>query len=413
MIGVGTLLTLAKRLYYRLPVRLHWVSSPAVFCYRFLKRLRPELWLVTGEERSSHLPLSVLCAASNQSKAYLRKLIFKPPFHEQNLGRTWVWNILKRLQKAAPGCSVILTEVEKSHCRLLGRKGWFFIPSWVRGEAPLPRDPSVMKSRSVQSDLRRIRKCALDFEVTRDRRRFDDFYHTMYLPYATRAHGDMALTLSYKDMRAKSPNFELLLVRTPERDIAGILIVYDGTCARLGSLGARDGLPDDLLGSAVGALFHFSLQYLEGRHYAKATLGYSRAFLRDGVLRYKKKWSQRIISTFHGGFALKLLSDKPAIRAFLQNNPFIIESGKSLYAAVFVDTEQPLTWKELTQIDKDYYYAGLSGVFVYPLPGRGTPVHNGVPPELSGRVALRSWGEIVDAPEPDLVKHGVPAGGRS
>jgi len=53
-----------------------------------------------------------------------------------------------------------------------------------------------------------------------------------------------------------------------------------------------------------------------------------------------------------------------------------------------VDTEKLTSPKELEQINKDYFYPGLSKLFVYLLQKNDASKPHVVPPELSDRIVL-------------------------
>ena len=137
------------------------------------------------------------------------------------------------------------------------------------------------------------------------------------------------------------------------------------------------------------ALSHFGLQHLENKGYKKASLGYSRPFLHDGILQFKKKWSQRLVTADDEGFALKVLSRTPAAKAFLCHNPFIFRRRGKFFAAVFVYGDRPPTDEEIRAIHSDYSYAGLARLFIYCLgQAEGRPP-NQLPPDLAERIELR------------------------
>jgi len=381
---------LARTLYHRAPPGLHWVLSPLAFCFRVLRQLRLDFWIVQGEELSSRTSLSILCATNDRNRSYIAGLAFGANYCEQYLGRAWLWNANIMTEKTGRGYSMMLVEIHTSLRRLLGTSNWFYVPDWVRGTIDFPLKPTITNCESVKSDLRRIRKNDLGFEVTRETQRFDDFYHNMYVPYTVRAHGSSAKITPYELMRNQFKNGELLLVTKQQKHIAGILIRYSKAGPCLSSLGIWHGNWKYVRYGAAGALYYFSLRYLEDKGFSKVDCGLSRAFLRDGVLRYKKKWGQRIVGMSSNMFALKVLSYTAATRAFLVNNPFIFEYRGSSNGAVFVDTEKLLLPQELERIDKDYFYPGLSKLFVYLLQRNHTPKPNVVPPELSARIVLRS-----------------------
>lgn len=384
----------AKTLYKKAPFPVRWIISPLIFCRRSVRQLRVELCRVEGIERSSQMPLSILCGAKGQNKSFLLGLAFAGSFREQILGRVWLWNISKAIHTVGKDCSLMLIEVRKSHRKWLRACNWFFVPCWVIGEIDIPFNREVLNGDSVKSDLRRIRKNGLEYEVTRDPRRFDDFYHNMYVPHISRAHGSEAYIVPYEEKKIQFQKCDLLLVKKDDKDIAGILLRHEPAGPRLWSLGIRDGNQEYLKAGAASALFHFSIQYLAIKGFSRVKIGLSRAFLRDGVLQYKRKLSQRITEGSADGFALKVLSYTPAARAFLRNNPFLFETDGALHSAIFVDPAQTLSQKELEEIHNAHCHPGISKLVIYRLQQGDAANPDTVPPELAEHIVLRSVEDI-------------------
>lgn len=355
-------------LYHKAPPSLQCVAYPFELCFRTLKQLKLDFWIVNGLELSTKKPLSVLCAAyDKETKNYLSELIFGESYEECYFRSDWVWNIPSLIDEVRSFCSLMIVELHKQHRKLVNINNCFFIPCWVRGEVHIPFSTAVMESDDVRWDLRRIKKNSLQFEITRDPQRFDDFYYNMYVPYITKAHGRSAYVNSYELMRKNFQDSDLLLIKKKDKYIAGRLIWYEKEGPHLYNIGLLDGNMEYRKYGAVNALYYFSFQYLEEKGFTKVNMGNSRAFLRDGVLRLKGKWSQEIADTSSVGFELKVLSDTAASRAFLLNNPFIFESQDHLQGAVFVDSEKPLSSEEINKIDKKYFHPGLSRLHIYNL----------------------------------------------
>ncbi len=128
--------------------------------------------------------------------------------------------------------------------------------------------------------------------------------------------------------------------------------------------------------------------------YQRAGLGWSRPFLRDGVLQFKKKWSQKITAGYTNSFALRILSDTPATRACLGNNPFIFCRGGRFYGAVFVNAGQPLPAEEIQRIAHDYSHPGLSRLLIYRLGGEPAAMPHAAAAPLSPPVEVRTAGGL-------------------
>ena len=366
-----------------------WMASKLYEGIEWLYHLRVELWRVEGEERHSGLPLSVLCGLRGNTKNYLLGQLFKDGYRQRSLGRFWLWNLSKPLPRAASDCSLIFLWACNSHLKKLTRPGeWFLIPDCVSGTVDLPRD--AIATRKVQGDLQKIRRHGLQCEVTRDRRKFDDFYYNMYVPYISKTYGDCAFITPYKQLRRVFQTCDLLLVEKEHRSVAGQLITYQEAIPRLMMMGIRNGDREVVrTGGGGPALFHFSLQYLQEKGYCKAELGWSRPFLHDGVLIHKRRWSQVITESYDWGFWLKILSLEPASRSLLRNNPFIHKRNGLLYAAVFVDSDTAITSQLVDQLMKDYFHAGLKGLDIYRLLQENTTEAKPVEVELPEHIKVQ------------------------
>ena len=200
---------------------------------------------------------------------------------------------------------------------------------------------------------------------------------------------------SYEDLKAGFQDCDLLLIKDQEKTIAGQLIRYESWGPHLWEMGVRDGNREYVAGGAVGsAVFHFSLEYLEGKGHTKVWLGWSRPFLRDGVLQFKRSWSQRI----------RRQRQPPLLRCgscpthppqgrSSADNPFIFKDRGSFLALCSSMATARRTEEDLQQIDKDYLHDGLSRLLIYDLGGRCGPMFDAAPAELAAHIELRCLGD--------------------
>jgi hypothetical protein len=346
----------------RLPDLLRAVSSRP--------KLRRNAWRLEGTEASSGKPLSVLCAASGQTRHYLAQLLFGEDVREIDLGPLWLWNLYRAGWARKQGYAFIAIQADPALRRFLKEDAWFFIPLWLIGTVALPIPDALLKRGSIRSELRAIRKGGLQGRVTREPACFDDFYHNMYVPHVTRAHGSSVYVSPYDTMRARLADSDLVLIHDGERDIAGMMVLYEQDRPRLWSAGVRDGDRDYLQKGALAAVYHFCFQYLAAKHFSSVSLGLSRAFLNDGILRYKHKWAQRLVGTVPDRIAWKVIAETPASKSFLQNNPFIFEKSGKLYGAVFLADQDPVTTDHAERLKKQYFHDGLATLILFgPHPG--------------------------------------------
>jgi hypothetical protein len=360
---------LGKKAYQSVPPKIRVLMNPTLQVYAQFRRLRPEVWRVSGREPKSGLPISIcLYVATEECRSYLLRVFFGSSYHAEFLGRVWLWNICKQISKGANGCSMAVAEMVQEHLRFIDATGGFVIPAWVTGELELPLASRVIRHKSLQSDLRNIRQNCLEFEITRDPQRFEDFYQNMYVPHARNTFGEGALLSSKISVKNRFDTGDMLLVKKGNEYISGMLISYEAGSAKLRCLGVRDGKREHVSDGAIAAAYEFAIRHLEAKGHRKVCLGRSRAFLGDGVLRYKKKWSQRITGGSPHKFVLQVLSHTEASRSLLENTPFVFEQHDRLSGLVFVGSETPLTAQSLADLYKQHSQIGVSPLIIVSLP---------------------------------------------
>ena len=384
-----------KAVYWKMPAPLRWLLSPVKVIYKLIGIIRPDVWIMTGNEVSSGKGLGIIFAGLEIDKNYIRTLALGDSCREYHVGKKWLWNIRKVCDKGGQDCSLLVVEAPHCSARLSAKMNYLFIPSWVNGELDISvKRSSIFSNRntSLRSDLRRIGRNNLHFEVTRDLSQLHNFYYNMYVPYTTRAHGDRSKIMTYGYVKAEFKKrglfTDLLLVKENEECIAGILFRCRKDKAKLSTLGVKDGNPDYVGHGAIGAVFSFAIQYLADKGFAKIDLGGSRPFLKDGVLRYKRKWRQRISSKKGPAFLVKVLSQTEGLRGFLLNNPFAYQDTTGLRGAVFLKGDKPLAKRDFAEIYKSFYVEGLSKLVVYRFDEAADAAAAPVPPELADKMTI-------------------------
>jgi hypothetical protein len=306
---------------------------------RWFARLRSETWFVSGEERHTGLPLSIVCTAAGPNRSYLLKLLFAPGYRQASLGRIWLWN-LRRIA-AREECALSIAEIHRTQSKMLPRtRDSYLIPIWIRGEVDLV-EYEHRRSHSLKQDLRLSRLNHLEVSVVSDLGWLDRFYHEMYLPTVIRSHGGSAEPRSLAELRAGCKNRELFAVNNQAGCIGGLLLGYEDPCPRVWCVGVRDGDREYLRMGAVSALYDFAFRRLAQAGFTRASSGLSRAFLNDGVLRFKQKFPHRITSAFSWVFALTVIDPSPAASAVLRNNPFVQVEAAPAKAADEASPDSP------------------------------------------------------------------------
>ena len=244
----------------------------------------------------------------------------------------------------------------------MGSHAGIIIPAWVRGLVGLPRPREVMKRESIKYVLRKMREHGYEYEATRDPEKFKFFYQRMYLPYIRSRHGDTVFVHSWDQVKAHFDAGELILVKKQDKYLCGNIISYKDTIARMPFLGVLDGNHDLVAEGVLAAVYECFLQHVEKKGLLSADLGESRAFIKDGVLAFKKKFGYTIFNTSIHKYLVRIVSDNPATRAFLENNLFIFQHAGNCYGAVFLPPSVPPSLDTLHSVHRRFSYPGLNEV---------------------------------------------------
>jgi hypothetical protein len=349
--------------------------------------LRPGVWIIRGCETLSKQRLTVLYAGSDEEieKSFFTGMLFDGPIEEQYIKKSWLWNTTKVFREHSNGCSLVVAEIPAFLKRFYQRDHDFLIPFWVKGEA----DCSLPMTRTVKSDLQKIKKSNMSFEITKEASWFDEFYYGMHVPHITAAHGHAAIIETYDSMKDNFKHGELLLLLKENVAIGGMLLCYSKSKAYLYVLGIKDGNMQYISEGAIGAMYYFAIQYIKEKGYRKANLGESRAFLRYGVLQFKKKRNMQIYGISNMLFYLKPIQISDSLKGLLINCPFILLNHGKLEGAIFMANDHTLTIADLKQIFNCYYLPGISKLVVYSIGAIDSNLLEKMPSEYAGKIEVR------------------------
>ncbi len=323
------------------------------------KNYRLTLSVIQGQESDSQKPLTLLLAGSGHNKAYLLNLIFDDHCSEVLTRTLWLWQVPYFISQFSADM-LIAIDPKDGAARYLSGRTTFNVPIWIRGEIDIKTANGLLKTgENIKSDLRRIRNNKLGYRITRDPALFRDFYYGMHLPYIENTFGGAAFTVSYKEMKKKIDTSELMLITMGDEVIAGGIILYEKGGARAWFIGVKDGNHDYVKRGALSALYYFGIPHLEKKGFLSEHVGSSRAFLKDGVLQYKKKWGMRIIGARRGNFVIDVLKYSAASRSFLANNPFVQRNDDVFTGVYFLDEDNPDAELKSRDIYKSFYFPGM------------------------------------------------------
>ena len=351
------------------PDRLRFIYGPA----QILLYLRIKVWSLSGLECNTKEELAILFAGKEIDMNYFVKLGFDSHCNVKYLGKAWFFQIPKMARRKNYFHSLYVVETPN----FFNIKNCFRIPCWIYEEVDVSADLNsiIRKNHTLRSTKKIIKKYALSYEVTEDSVRLHDFYHDMLVPYTNKRYPNSDMIEKYELLKKKFRKCDLLLLKWQGQEIAGGLIGYNGTKVHFLYLGIKDAKPAYIEIGALGAIYYFTLQYLNDKGFKKVDLGLSRAFLRDGVLNYKRKWGSRITSPTKVFFLLKQLQITGGTKGFLENNPFIYMDKRQFYCAVFINENTKINQDMAENIAKKYSYPGISKINIFNL-GSESPAYS-------------------------------------
>jgi hypothetical protein len=187
----------------------------------------------------------------------------------------------------------------------------------------------------------------------------------MYVPYIERVYSDHAFFMSQAEMMRMRDCAELFLVKMKGEAVAGVIIVYENGRPRAWSLGVKDGNRSYVKAGALRALDYLLVFYLAGKGHATVHMGASRPFLKDGVLRHKRRIGLRLTNHTSRSYALQVTHGSRAAEAFLKSNPFIgLGEDESLRGMLFLD-DGSVSSPQLQRLVAEYGIPGLASFDFY------------------------------------------------
>ncbi len=380
-----------KTLYKKIPYSYRFLSKLINFVIWLYNIVRLKLWIITGEEALSKQNLVIAYAGMEKNKNFWIKLAFNGLHTEKYVGRIWFWKNSDTINKRNYNCSLTVTDLMKAFYKLLRKSNSFFIPSWIDGDVDISEENALLyKCGSIKSDIRKIRKYDLKFEINNEFTQLDNFYYQMYQPYILRIHDDRAFIDPFDLFKEKRNNSDLLLIKRNEEYLAGTLLTYSKNTANLWRLGIKDGNLEYVKDGVIGALFYYSIQYVKEKGYKKVNFGPSRPFLNNGIIQFKMKRGLPIADKSKDGLLIKPLSDNAAVKGFFLNNPFIYINKASLYGAFFIRDDQRFSNEDFERIYKEYYVTGLSKLVIYRIREQNGIENVTIPSEFADKIEISS-----------------------
>lgn len=287
-----------------------------------LRRLFLPLWSLEGELQGDRLRL--LVAADRDTASYLGSMAFDS---ESSMSRKGLFPVLKASRLVESQADVVIVVINHHLRGYYQRRGFYILPEWSRQLLHMPGSPDEFVAGLGKSARAHIRKAVLrwpDYEITTDTQALEQFYNTMYRPYALQRFGPMAGVSICKKLKEALQIGALILMKSQGRPVSGAVIVHDGSTLYMPFSGV---LPEGIVEARQGAktaLYYYALQQAHRWGCTEIDLGHSRPFLSDGILNFKLQWGASVLDDDDGStsFAIAAPSLTDPARKFFAANRF-------------------------------------------------------------------------------------------
>jgi len=288
--------------------------------------------LLEGPTRMSRA--AVLLAGSSHTAELLMSHFFSGEVQTTQLATVPLWRLDSYLRKMSCDVDFTMASVNKLSAKLFFQPDCLSVPDAVDIGLKMPEEIEMLwrGKHSVKEDLRLVRSRGMQMALSQKEADFDLFYQTMYLPFIAGRHGDMARPKDENWLRASFLRGKIIWVVRGEEKLAGVAIEIAHGVLHLWALGTRDGDPGLMKQGALAALYLYAIQLARDEGCSYVDFGSCRAFLADGILRYKKKWGMEMRPRLDNRNVLLIRWQEwnDAVSEFLADASIVHEDGMDL-----------------------------------------------------------------------------------
>lgn len=333
---------------------------------RFALQIRLESYYIVGNCDSAKIKIFYI--GHNPHFSYLIQETGIDNVSIKYVGKIFLWNIQKRTRECGT-VDMIILETNKLIGTKLQRRGFFLIPEWVNFMLPVPHSMQdyrkSYRGRKIREDIRRFRKYDYSHEITRNEDKLHFFYYQMYVPYIQKRIGHLAYLHDYSFFKRLLKSGTVHLVKHENNYIAGQFFIFRNSTLWVKWFGMTKGSEIYRKRVVNSAAKYFTIEWAIEHNFKTIDFGLCRAFLKDGLFRYKRKWGMilNIDSMNTRFFGLKVCRLNNGTKNFLKKNPFIFHGEKGLEGLVCVEKEL-ITQEELRKISRNFQTDGLQNLTV-------------------------------------------------
>ena len=309
---------------------LYIISKATSVFLLTINQLSYQAYIIKGKEKNSKENIKILYLTNEEIYPYLMKILFLEKPKHKKIGKIRIWNINKEIKKVFHKINGVFIETNTFFTGYFEKKGFIIIPESISMTLDISHPFSdIYKSfsKSGKEDIRKVKKYGYACEITRDPKKLKLFYNEMYIPHITQRHEKTAIHTNFHALRLLfEKNGRLMLIKQKNEYVSGALFSIEKEKATATYLGIKKGKNNLLKKGLTAASYYFFIKWAKKHGIKTLDFGTSKAFINDGLFRYKKKWGVKITKTksyIHSIFPFKVCKKSKAIHSFLINNPFI------------------------------------------------------------------------------------------
>lgn len=359
---------LARRLYGLLPVVTHDILQ---WRHRYVlpfKNLRIPLVILRGSTRADNNHGTLLIAGDEHGIEYMSHRFFEGEPQQELLGKVPLWTLARTLKHLRTSADLTIACTDRLSARIFFGADYLVVPKWVGSMLKVPEDPSKLtqKNHSLKEDLRIVRNNQLRPDFTQTTTDFELFYHTMYVPFIRKRHGKQAVVRSIKQLRRCFHQGGLICVRQSGKLIAGGIFQHRNQILRFIALGTTNGDSAPVKAGALAALYLFIINHAKELGCKFIDFGGCHPSLKDGLLRYKRKWGMKLIDKQNNyyDFLVHWIHFNSSVISFLSNTPLIFRDSRGLSGVYVIDSDKSATQTEAWKAYQSNWIPGLQRLYL-------------------------------------------------
>jgi hypothetical protein len=324
------------------------------------------LWRLEGEGLAG--PAVAVIAGMGQTVEILSRCLFPGEVRRTELGSFPAWRIESATDRLAADAELSIACAHRFYSGLVYQRNCLRIPDAVDLGLRVPENIEDLRAsrHSLKQDIRLIRKHGLEMSVTHELADFEFFYNTIYLPYITGRHGELAVASNKAWLRERFRNGAVIWAVHQGERLSGVVIELGAGVLHFRALGALAGDPRVTKTGAVAALYLFAIQHARENGRSFIDFGSCKAYLNDGILQYKRKWGMELRPRLDNQWNtyLRWRAWNPTIAALLEDMAVIHQDGEKLRAVTALRLTEPAGQAEADRVRKALFMPGLDAMVI-------------------------------------------------